>query len=41
MMMSNITEPLAFSNWEHIVNIQEVIKKLIGEFEIDISAASP
>lgn len=29
-----------FYNPEHIVNIQDVIKKLIGEFEIDISVAS-
>jgi hypothetical protein len=29
-----------FYNREYIVNIQEVIKNLIGEFEIDISAAS-
>ena len=29
-----------FYNREHIVNIQDVIKKLIGEFEIDIPAAS-
>jgi TnpA family transposase len=29
-----------FYNREHVLNIQEVIKKLIGEFEIDISAVS-